>query len=773
MLERLKVLLLDIFHIFFRHFNFPCELGLRTVGRPDELSPVFLSGNYTLTVHRLLKRLARFDCYLIVANSKGSNVWCAAGMNEFNEFDIIDAINVSGIKDKVLGRRIIAPPYAAPGVDVREVHRQTGFKLAWGPTHFDDLPAYIEANYRRNQRMTEAQFGLSDRLEQALSTALVYCVTIAPLAFFFPRPVLIFMALVSIFHLTWFGLSDFLPEERRWAKTLTHLGIALAGLAVVALWSAMPAASFAMWAGVIAGLILLISLDGCGSSTLYKTTPGHWLRKGDYRSHFEPIIDPKKCTSCYDCVYVCPKGVLARVPKGPAVSVRPDACIECLACVKVCYDDAFYNRSRVSKGDVKSINNLEEIMTREWRHLEDELKWVDAPVRFDKHMLVVDIAAMAEQQQALTPVPAAVPVEQLDSAELLAGYDSSFESARARFVALCKEFGLALTEHRIVGDATLCIGHLGPRDSPRKLVILSGVHGVEGFAGSAAQIAFLQRYRDTPLAVHVLLVHIVNPEGMRHFRRNAPGNIDLNRNLVDDHSARAQVDDSSRAIAELMSGPRFARLPTPLWLLWLAVRLRTLGGIAKLRQVFAAGQYFDSSSLFYGGTAHTAEVRALLEALREQLSGCKPADVVFFDLHSGIGGFGRSALLANDADSTAAEKVFGVGMRRGHHGKEAVYPVTGDLVRGIKAELGLNGACAVTFECGTGPALATLLRLRYENCTHQHFAGHGERSRRARERMLRAFCPRSMRWRTTYVRSANNYLDRALSHLSGAEARHV
>lgn len=395
MLERLKTKAFEIFHIFFRHFNFPCELGLRTIGRPDEHSPVFLSGNYTLTVHRLLKRLQRFDCYLIVANSKGSNVWCAAGMNEFNEFDIIDAINVSGIKQRVKGRRIIAPPYAAPGVDAREVLRQTGFRLVWGPTHFDDLPDYVGSNFRRSHAMTQAQFGLFDRLEQALSTALVYSMTIAPLLFFFPTYALTLIGLIFLLHLSWFGLWDLLPEERRWAKTLAHLGLALAGLAVAAWWLQMSMADVGLWAATLAGLVVLISLDGCGSSTLYKTTPRHWLAKGDYHSHFEPIIDPAKCTSCYDCIPVCPKGVLARVPKGPAVSVRPDECIECLACVKSCHDDAFYNRSQTWKGDVKSIADLKEILTRDWRHLEEELRWVDAPVRYDKHMLVVDVAAMA------------------------------------------------------------------------------------------------------------------------------------------------------------------------------------------------------------------------------------------------------------------------------------------------------------------------------------------------------------------------------------------
>ncbi len=396
MIEWIKIKLFELFHVFFRHFNFPCTLGVRTIGRPDHNSPVFLSGNYTLTVHRLMKVLKPYDCYLIVANSKGSNVWCAAGMNEFNEFDIIDAINVSGIRDKVAGRRIIAPPYAAPGVDAEEVTRQTGFKLTWGPTHLNDIPAYIEANYRRDYEMTQAQFGFVDRIEQALSTALVYCMTLFPLAFFFPQYTLISMGLIFVMHLSWFALWDVLPEERHWHKTLAHLAISWASLAGVAWWTAMAPETIALWAGTLLGIVLLISLDGCGSSTIYKTTPLRWLKKGDYRSHFEPIIDPDKCTSCYDCIYVCPKGVLARLPKGPAVSVRPDKCIECLACVKACHDDAFYNTSQEWKGDVKSIAGLADIMTREWRHLEAETRWIGAPVKYHGQTLVVDEAQMGD-----------------------------------------------------------------------------------------------------------------------------------------------------------------------------------------------------------------------------------------------------------------------------------------------------------------------------------------------------------------------------------------
>src|SRR5437868_4598237 len=96
-MRKIREFLWELFHIFFRHYNFPCELGLIRVGNPDAKSPVFLSGNYTLVVRRLLRVLKGTDCYLLVANARGSNVWCAAGMNEFSEFDVVDAINVADL----------------------------------------------------------------------------------------------------------------------------------------------------------------------------------------------------------------------------------------------------------------------------------------------------------------------------------------------------------------------------------------------------------------------------------------------------------------------------------------------------------------------------------------------------------------------------------------------------------------------------------------------------------------------------------------------------
>lgn len=380
-MKRVRLLLWETFHIFFRHFNFPCDLGLHRLGNADAASPVLLSGNYTLTVHRLLRVLRGYDCWLLVANSRGSNVWCAAGMNEYSEHDVIDAINVANLPEKVRHRNIIAPPYAAPGVDVRKVKAATGFRIIWGPTHLDDIPRYLNNRARRSHDMSLVQFGFKDRMEQALSTATAYSLTIGILAFVWPLWVLGTIGIIFGVYCYGFALWNVLPTERRWRRTATVAATLAIPFAIVALWLGMSLPHLLIWEVILLTVVVLMAMDGCGSSPVYKATVAHWLRKGDYASTFSPIIDPDLCTNCMDCQTVCPTDVFARRRQGSnrMVAVAPEACIECLACVKQCDDLAIFNRTGKVKGDVKSIHNLDFLMTRSWSHLTAEDQWIGMP----------------------------------------------------------------------------------------------------------------------------------------------------------------------------------------------------------------------------------------------------------------------------------------------------------------------------------------------------------------------------------------------------------
>lgn len=379
--QRIADCLWEAFHIFFRNFNFPCDLGLRKVGTPNERSPVFLSGNYTLTVQRVLRKLRGCDCYLLVANSRGSNVWCAAGMNEFTEFDVIDVINVTGIKDLVQHRRIIAPVYAAPGIDIGAIKRETGFNIQWGPTHLDDLPRYIANGLKRTNDMFQVKFGLQDRIEQALANAWCYTMTIAIVLIFWPLFFVKVIGIIFLVYLFGFTLYPVLPEEEGWRRTLVTATLLMSGMAALGYWQAWDLADYALWEGILAGTVVLMALDGCGSSPLYKSTIKHWATHGDYKSHFSPIIDPSLCINCMQCVLVCPRDVFAAVREEvkTVVAVKPDQCEECLACYKQCPTDAIFNRSGKVKGDVKSVPNLAILAARDWSHLKEEERWIGMP----------------------------------------------------------------------------------------------------------------------------------------------------------------------------------------------------------------------------------------------------------------------------------------------------------------------------------------------------------------------------------------------------------
>ncbi|GLY30461.1 hypothetical protein Kisp02_38260 [Kineosporia sp. NBRC 101731] len=404
---RIKLWFWQVFHIFFRHYNFPCPLGLRKVGHPDRNSPVLISGNYTLTVYRLLKVLRGFDAWLLVANSRGSNVWCAAGMNEYSEHDVIDAVNVAGLADVVDHRRLIAPPYAAPGVDAHAVKEQTGFRIIWGPTHLNDIPRYLTNRSRRTHDMVLVQFGFADRMEQALSTACAYSLTIAVGALFWPRYVFGLMALILTVYVFGFATWNVLPSERRYRRTALIAVILGTPLVALGLWRGWSAGEMTLWLVSLVAVVLLMAMDGCGSSPVYKSTVAHWIKKGDYHSDFSPIIDPEMCTNCMDCQDVCPSDVFARRRTGDhrMVVVNPGNCIECMACVKQCDDLAIFNRTGSIKGDVKSIRNLDLLMTRDWSHIAGENSWIGMPTTIINGNQVVVEGAMPGPISLPVPVP--------------------------------------------------------------------------------------------------------------------------------------------------------------------------------------------------------------------------------------------------------------------------------------------------------------------------------------------------------------------------------
>lgn len=146
-------LLKTIWGIFFRLFPCPTKVGLHRIGHPGLDSPVLVTCNFHLTVKRLKYTLRGLDLWLLVGESKGINVWCAACGEEFNTHSVVSIVKTSGIEDKVNHRTLILPPLGAAGIKAADLREQTGWHVRWGPTYAEDIPRYITDHFKRDESM--------------------------------------------------------------------------------------------------------------------------------------------------------------------------------------------------------------------------------------------------------------------------------------------------------------------------------------------------------------------------------------------------------------------------------------------------------------------------------------------------------------------------------------------------------------------------------------------------------------------------------------------
>ncbi len=137
--------------------------GLYRLGNPTPDSPVFVSANYTLSFDAVRSALKGIDCYILVLDTKGVNVWCAAGKGTFGTDELVRRIASTGLANVVKHRTLILPQLSAPGISAYEVKRMSGFKVEYGPVRASDLPEYFKMR-KATPEMRRVQFPLKDRL---------------------------------------------------------------------------------------------------------------------------------------------------------------------------------------------------------------------------------------------------------------------------------------------------------------------------------------------------------------------------------------------------------------------------------------------------------------------------------------------------------------------------------------------------------------------------------------------------------------------------------
>ena len=253
----------EVVQTCFRLVPVPTRTGLRIIGQPNRESPVFVTGNYDLTVRRVQRALRGLDAYLIVANSHGVNVWCASSGGHLGTHQVVTALKVARLEGRVVHREVIVPQLAATGVESKEVRRRTGWIVRFGPADAGDIPAYLRAGKQKTQTMRQVTFGWRERLEMAVAWATPLSLVAAAIGW---RHVPGVMALVWTLAVVIFLVYDRLPLSDR-CRRGTLAFAALAGVnASLLLAGRLTAVGTTAWSVTALAVVGVLTFDFAGSS---------------------------------------------------------------------------------------------------------------------------------------------------------------------------------------------------------------------------------------------------------------------------------------------------------------------------------------------------------------------------------------------------------------------------------------------------------------------------------------------------------------------------
>jgi ferredoxin len=295
---------------------------------------VLLTGNYALTVDRVVRALEGLDAWLLVANSHGINVWCAAAGGHLNTHDVISALKTTGVAKRVDHRQVMLPQLAATGIEPDRVRERAGWEAVWGPVYVKDLPGLLRGEETPDMR--QVHFNLRQRLEMALMWAGPLSVLALVMLLFWPGGFLPLLALIWGLTLAVYGafpLYQGLVRRRSFVAFsalfggLTGVGVALAG----ALTGGLSLSFFVRWGGLGLAMVLLLGLDLAGSTPLFKS----WSH--EERGHAVEL-DLEQCIVCGRCAQVCPRGVF--VVADTVSMPQAERCEQCGACIVQCPVDA-------------------------------------------------------------------------------------------------------------------------------------------------------------------------------------------------------------------------------------------------------------------------------------------------------------------------------------------------------------------------------------------------------------------------------------------------
>ena len=355
-------------------------------------------------------------------------------------------------------------------------------------------------------------------------------------------------------------------------------------------------------------------------------------------------------------------------------------------------------------------------------------------------------------------------------------YSGNYCEARSRFRAAARDIGAELQAHLVQGaqdsdeSLTIDVARVGATNPSWSLVISSGVHGVEGFLGSAIQISSLRQLNASDLARsggEFLFIHAINPFGFSELRRVNEDNIDLNRNFLLPGESYQGTSAESEKLQDLLNPSSPPRLLDP-YLVKIGWRMLRIG-FPALKQAVAEGQFSHPKGLFFGGHKPARST----EIIKGNIMRWRRAErIVHLDFHSGSGHHARYKLFApaniGPEELSQYQQSFRAGIELVGMSGGLGYDMRGDFGRYMTATVGKLEYRFLFVEFGTYSPVRVLDALRKENQAH-FFTSPGSSARgRAKSALLECFCPASSSWREAVLRAGLDVIEMAKKGITRA-----
>jgi predicted deacylase len=352
-------------------------------------------------------------------------------------------------------------------------------------------------------------------------------------------------------------------------------------------------------------------------------------------------------------------------------------------------------------------------------------------------------------------------------------FSGDYFEARRKFLAAASAAGARVASWRHPfakgpgrEDLFIDVATLGADNASKGLLVISGTHGAEGYAGSAIQTGWLSQAQLDATNMRIVLVHALNPYGFAWNRRVTEDNVDLNRNFVDRTKplpANADYDLLADAIAPLSLDDES-----------LDAASRALRNYAKdngafaMQETISKGQYTRRDGLYFGGTTEQWSAGTLRAILKANVAGCRHVAVI--DIHSGLGNYGDAELISEDpVDAPAylrARSWWGDSVASTRSGDSLSAQVFGSLDSAMPGMLAPADTTMICLEYGTFSTLEVFQALRADNWLLAVGNPEGPDAQAIKSQIRRAFYPDQDDWKDKVWTRGREVIAQAIAGLN-------